>query len=159
MTSARLTQLGAWLAGVWAGVLVCIAVIAAPAGFAVAARDVAGRVAARIFAQEAYLSLGLAVALFLIVRSIGRSRAVGGAGSVLGADVFLVLGTLVCTVAGYFALQPMMEAARAGQGALSFGALHGLSAGFFALKGLLVLSLAWRLAGAVPVTKPPSRIA
>ena len=40
---------------------------------------------------------------------------------------------------------PMMAAARAGQGSLSFGALHGLSAGFFGLKGLLVLALAWRL--------------
>jgi hypothetical protein len=39
----------------------------------------------------------------------------------------------------------MMEAARAGQGAWSFGALHAVSSGFFALKGLLVLALAWRL--------------
>jgi hypothetical protein len=41
----------------------------------------------------------------------------------------------------------MMEAARAGQGALSFGMLHAISAGFFLLKGLLVLALAWRLTG------------
>ena len=53
---------------------------------------------------------------------------------------------MFCTVAGYFAIQPMMAAARAGQGVWSFAALHGASAGFFALKALLVCVLAWRLA-------------
>jgi hypothetical protein len=47
-------------------------------------------------------------------------------------------------VLGHFALQPMMEAARAGQGRWSFGALHGLSSALFLLKGLLVATLAWR---------------
>jgi len=56
----------------------------------------------------------------------------------------LALGTVFCTVAGYFAVQPMMTAARAGQGALSFGQLHAVSAVFFVAKGLLVLALAWR---------------
>ena len=59
--------------------------------------------------------------------------------------MLLVLGTLFCTVAGYYALQPMMAQARAGQGAWSFGALHAASLGLFALKALLVLVLAWRL--------------
>ena len=61
------------------------------------------------------------------------------------ADVLMVLGTLFCTVAGYYAVQPMLPAARAGQGPLSFGALHGVSLGFFALKGVLAMALAWRL--------------
>jgi hypothetical protein len=52
-----------------------------------------------------------------------------------------------CTVAGYFALQPMMAAARAGEGPLSFGQLHAVSAAFYAVKLLLVLALAWRAAG------------
>ena len=52
------------------------------------------------------------------------------------------------SVGGYFAVLPMMEAARAGQqGTLSFGTLHAVSGGLFALKGLLVLALAWRLTG------------
>ena len=41
----------------------------------------------------------------------------------------------------------MMEAARAGQGPVSFGTLHAVSGGLFVLKGLLVLALAWRLSG------------
>jgi hypothetical protein len=64
---------------------------------------------------------------------------------VFSANLMLILGTLFCTVAGYFAVQPMMEAARAGQGSVSFGALHAVSSSFFVLKGLLVLTLAWRL--------------
>ena len=58
----------------------------------------------------------------------------------------LVLGTIFCTAAGHFALQPMIVAARAGEpGALSFGALHAISMALYAAKGLLVLTLAWRL--------------
>jgi len=67
---------------------------------------------------------------------------------VFGLNLVLLLGTLFCTIAGYFAVQPMVAAARAGQGTLSFGTLHAVSASLFALKGLLVLALAWRLSSA-----------
>jgi hypothetical protein len=139
------TRIGTYLSGLWAGVLLCIAFIATPAPFATLAKADAGRVVGRIFVQEAYLSLALAVVLFLIVRRQARAAADAGTGSVLSVNVLLVLGTVFCTVAGYFALQPMLDAARAGQGAFSFGVLHGVSMAFFALKGLLVLTLAWRL--------------
>jgi hypothetical protein len=138
-------RIGAYLSGLWAGLLLCIAFIATPAPFATLAKADAGRVVGRIFVQEAYLSLTLAVLLYLIVRRQARAAAEVGAGSVLSTNVLLVLGTVFCTVAGYFALQPMLEAARAGQGAFSFGALHAASTVFFALKALLVLALAWRL--------------
>lgn len=138
-------RIGSLLAGVWAGALLCIAFIATPAPFATLANADAGRVVGRILAQEANLSVALAVALFLVVRRQARRAAAAGTGSVLGTDVLLVFGTLFCTVAGYFALQPMLAAARAGQGAFPFAALHAASMGLFALKTLLVLVLAWRL--------------
>jgi hypothetical protein len=138
-------RLAALLAGLWAGVLACIAGIATPAAFALLPRADAGRVAGRILAVEAYLSLALAMLLLFIERRRARDAAEAGQGSMMSAELLLVLGALFCTVAGYFAVQPMMEAARAGQGAWSFGALHAVSSGFFALKGLLVLALAWRL--------------
>ncbi len=87
----------------------------------------------------------MALVLFLIERKRSRDAATAGSGSVLSLDLVLILGALFCTVAGYFAVQPMMVAARAGQGAWSFGALHAVSGGLFVLKGLLVLTLAWRL--------------
>ncbi len=143
---AVLNRAAAVLAGLWAGVLLCIGAMAAPAAFAVLASVDAGRFVGRLLGQEAYLSLALAVLLFLIERARTRRVAQAGAGSVFSVNLMLLLGTLFCTVAGYFAVQPMMAAARAGQGPWSFGALHAVSGGLFLLKGVLVLALAWRMA-------------
>lgn len=142
----RAGRLLAVVAGLWAGVLLAIALIGAPAGFAVLAeRAEAGRVAGHMFVREAYLSLALATVLFILERGRARHAAEAGAGSVLNTEMLLLAGVLFCTVAGYFALQPMMAAARVGQGSLSFGALHAISTVFYGLKTLLVLALAWRL--------------
>ena len=141
MTLARWAQ---WLAGLWAGALLCIALLAAPAAFAVLPSGDAGRVAGRMFAQEAYLSLLLVVLLIVFECKRAQADAMAGRGSVLSTNILLLMGALFCTVAGYFAVQPMMAAARAGQGIWSFGALHAASAGFFGLKALLVGVLAWR---------------
>lgn len=132
------------LPALWAGLLLCIAFIATPAPFAVLSTADAGRVVGRIFAQEAYLAIVLGLVVFLLERQAAQQAAEAGRGSVFSADMLLALGTLFCTVAGYFALQPLMASARAGTGAASFALLHGVSLGFFALKGLLVLALAWR---------------
>ena len=135
----------ALLAGLWAGVILCIGVIGAPASFAMAPRDIAGLVAGQMFAREAYLSLGAALVLLMAIRRRTHDDVEAGKGSAMNANVLLVLAALFCTVLGYFAMQPMMAAAKVGQGAISFGALHAVSAAFFVLKGLLILALAWRL--------------
>jgi len=133
------------LAGMWAGVLACIAALAAPAAFAILPSADAGRVVGRMLSQEAYFSLGMACVLFAIERLRSQRAADAGTGSVFSANLVLLVGSVFCTVAGHFALQPMMAAARVGQGLWSFGALHAVSGGLFAVKGLLVLALAWRL--------------
>lgn len=125
--------------------LLCVALIATRVAFAVLPAPQAGRVAAGVLGLEAHAGLAFALVLFAIVRREARSRAGAGRGSIVSGDVLLVLGTLFCTVAGYFAVQPMMDAARTGQGALGFGALHLISVLFFGLKTCLVLALAWRL--------------
>jgi hypothetical protein len=134
------------LAALWAGVLLCIGAMAAPAAFAVLSPQEAGRVAGRLFAQEAYFSLLLTSVLFIVERRRARIEASAGRGSVLNTNVLILLGLLFCTVAGYFAIQPMLTAARSGQGAWSFQTLHAASAVFFALKTVLVCALAWRTA-------------
>jgi hypothetical protein len=139
-----LTRARALLPALWAGWMLCVALLATPAAFAMLDRAEAGRVVGRMLSQEAYTALALGVLLLVLERLAARRRAVQGSGSQFSAGMALALGTLFCTVAGYFAVQPMMEAARAGQGALSFGQLHAVSAGFFVVKGLLVLALAWR---------------
>ena len=139
------------LPALWAGVLLCVALIATPAPFATLDGPTAGRVVSRIFVQEAWLSLVLAVLLLSAERARARGLAEEHRGSVLNTEMLLVLGVVFCTVAGYFAIQPLLPAARAGPGALSFGQLHAVSLAFFGLKILLVLGLAWRGAsGATP---------
>jgi hypothetical protein len=152
------SRVEALLAALWAGVLVCIAGMAAPAAFALLPSGDAGRVAGRLFAIEAYFGLAMAVVLFIVERRRARDASAAGLGSVLSANLMILTGVLFCTVAGYFAIQPMMAAARAGQGSWSFGALHAISSVFFGLKALLVLALAWRLIGppAEAVRPPPT---
>lgn len=132
------------LPALWAGALLAVALVAAPSAFAVLPRPQAGLVVARLFAVEAHASLGLALVAVLLER--WRQRAAGVDGARFTAGMLLPLAALFCTVAGYFALQPLMEAARAGRGPLGFAALHAASLGFYALKTLLVLALAWRVA-------------
>lgn len=136
------------LVALWLGLVVTLATVAAPTAFAVLERTLAGRVAGQMFRIEATVGLGLAMLLFLIERRAASQRAAARQGSALSAEIMLILGALFCTVLGYFALQPLMEAARAGQGPYSFGMLHGVSSALFALKGLLLLALLWRSAAA-----------
>ena len=140
-----LQRLASLLAGLWAGLLVGLGAIGAPAGFAITTVEIAGRTAGRMFAIEAHVSLAVAVLLLLLTRKTVPAVPDQPPIPTLNTNLLLVLGTLFCTIVGYFVLQPMMASARAGEGSLSFGALHGLSAGFFSLKGLLALALAWRL--------------
>lgn len=139
--------------GLWAGWLLCVAALATPAAFALLPQADAGRLAGRMLAQEAYSALVFGVLLLVLERLAARRAATAGQGSQFSLGMALALAALFCTVAGYFSLQPMMVAARAGQGALSFGQLHAISAGFYAVKLVLVLVLAWR---GTQLTPPPS---
>lgn len=135
------------LAGLWAGALMAVGGIAAPALFSVLERQHAGAGAGQIFHIEARLSLVFAILLFVLERRRVRDEVEQGASqSAMSANLLLVLGALFLTVLGGFALQPMIQAAKAGEPtALSFAALHGISASLYWLKALMVLVLAWRM--------------
>jgi uncharacterized membrane protein (DUF441 family) len=137
------------LPGLWAGMLICIAAIAAPAAFGALPNADAGQVVARIFVREGWLSLGLAAVLLWLQRRPGGMAA---AGPKVG-NAALLWTTAVCTLLGYFAVQALMPAARTGQGVLSFAQLHLISTAFYGIKTLAVLLLAWRATG---VSRPPS---
>ena len=141
MSVARWRRL---LPALWAGGLLCVALLATPAPFAMLAPADAGRVAGRMLAQEAYASLALGLVLLVLERVAARRATEAHTGPQFSTGMVLVLGALFCTVAGYFAVQPMMAAARAGQGSLGFMQLHAISAAFYLLKTALVLALAWR---------------
>lgn len=150
------------LPALWLGVLLGVALIATPAPFATLDRPMAGKVVARILAQEAWLSLALGVLMLVWERLRARRAVAAGIGSQFSTEMLLCLGVLGCTVGGYFGLQPSMAAARLGQGPFSFGQLHAASSVLFALKLVFLALLAWR--GAAPampgapasVSLPPS---
>jgi hypothetical protein len=142
------------LPGLWAGFVLCVAAVATPAAFAVLLPSDAGRVAGRILAQEAYVSLVLGALLLVLERAVARRAAAAGRGSQFSTGMVLALGTVFCTVLGYFAVQAQLPAARLGQGAWRFGQLHAVSALLFGVKGLLVLALAWRALAPAAAVNP-----
>ena len=147
MTLERLRTL---LPAVWVGLLLTVALIATPAPFATLTPGEAARVVARVLAHEAYASLALGVVVLLLERrrtrdALALAEAAGGPGpSQFGPGVALALGALFCTVLGYFAVQPLLPAARTGQGAFTFAQLHAASVACFVVKIGLVAALAWR---------------
>jgi Domain of unknown function (DUF4149) len=147
----RLRQLAAWLTGAWAGLVAGIGFVAAPALFATLARADAGRVAARLFALDAYLGVGFGAVLLVLALRDSHARALAGV-SRFSVELMLALGALFCIVAGYFALEPMMAAARSGAPGPSFALLHGVAAAFFVVKFVAVAVLAWRWAGGAVAT-------
>ena len=130
----------------WLGMLLCVATMATPAPFATLDRADAGRVVAHIFVREAWISLTFAVCLVAIERGRARRAAALRSGPVMSTDLLLLLGTVFCTVAGYFGIQTLLPAARAGQGPFSFGQLHAVSFVLFGLKMGLLAMLTWRAA-------------
>jgi hypothetical protein len=130
--------------GLWTGMLLCVALIATPAPFATLSKADAGRVVAHIFAHEGVLSLGLGGLMLMLERRAAAEAAESGRGaSQFSLGMGLALGALFCTVAGYYALQPMMADAKAGRPTpLAFGTLHAVSFSLFALKIVLVAALA-----------------
>ena len=131
--------------GLWAGVLLCLVLIATPAPFAALSKADAGQVVARMFVQEAWLSLGLGGLLLLLERRVAAERAEAAQGSQFSLNLGLALVAIFCTVAGYYALQPMMADAKAGLPTpLSFGQMHAVSYSLFLVKVAAVTTLAVR---------------
>lgn len=140
MSSSAHRRVAMMLAAAWLGTLLSIALLAAPSAFKVLDRQAAGALVARLFALEAPLSLLLALGAVLLER--WRFKAEGQTPR-LNRPILLALVALFCTVAGYYALQPMMDQARAGEGVWSFAQLHAVSLGLYGAKMLAVGWLAW----------------
>jgi hypothetical protein len=138
------------LPGLWLGWLLCVAIVATPAAFALLERAEAGRVVARVLSWEAHSALFFGAVLLALERVRAKRLADEGEASQFSAGMGLAAAALFCTVAGYFGLQPLMTSARAGQGALSFGQLHAVSMLFYGVKVVLVAALAWRASAAAP---------
>ena len=145
------------VATLWVGSLWSIGYIVAPTLFATLAdRTLAGTIAGSLFRVEAWISLGsgaLLLSLLLLPVRIGA----GAENSATvertpGQTVVLklIVAMMLCTLLGYFGLQPFMAsireaaAASGGMNAESrqyFGLLHGVASAIFLLQSLLGVAL------------------
>jgi hypothetical protein len=142
--SARLRRAAAWLAGLWAGAVAGVGFVAAPVLFATLPRADAGRAAARLFAVDATIGIGFGAVLLVLALQIARRAAAHGA-SRFSVEMMLALAAIFCIVAGHYAIEPLIESARRGEGGASFAVLHGVASAFFVVKFAAVAVLAWRL--------------
>ena len=143
------------VATLWAGSLWAIGYLAAPTLFATLSdRVLAGTIASSLFRNEAWLSIGCALVM-LVLLWVGKGPEAGGIFAGSAANIaakarrsllLIVLVMLVCTLVSHFGLQPMMATLRAaaGPGGVmesaaknEFGVLHGISSGLYLLQSLL----------------------
>lgn len=137
-----LQRLRLLVATFWVGSLWSVGYLVAPTLFATLAdRALAGTIAGSLFRIEAWVSLVCALTLLAIMW-----RTPAQAAAYRSTLLRLVLAMLVCTLIGYFALQPFMAAIRetsavAGgmspEAKMQFGALHGVASGIFLLQSML----------------------
>ncbi len=124
----------------WVGSLWAIGYLAAPTLFATLFdRVLAGTVAGSLFHSEAYLSVACGVALLSLQFRSAKRR-----------TLILIAAMLLCTVVGYFGLQPYMAELRAQlheaagpSGVMAsaahqqFAVLHGVSMVIYLIERLL----------------------
>ena len=101
-----------WLAGAWAGLIAGVGFVAAPALFATLPRGDAGPVAAQLFKVDATIGVCVGAVLLVLCLQLARVDAANGVSSRFSTEMLLVLGALFAIVAGYYAIQPMIESAR-----------------------------------------------
>lgn len=142
------------VATLWAGSLWGIGYLAAPTLFATLSdRVLAGTIASSLFHNQAWVSIGCAVAMLLLLLATKPNNAGIFAGSAANMAakgrrtvIIIVLVMLACTLVSHFGLQPMMAALRAGAGPggvmesaakNEFGILHGISSTIYLVQSLL----------------------
>lgn len=138
------TRLRLLVMALWVGSLWTMGYLVAPTLFmTLADRVLAGTIAGKMFRIEAWFSVVMALLTFaLIAGSLAASRA--------RTVLFRLVGLmLVCTLLGYFGLQPMMAALReAAPGGvfsedarMQFGILHGVASGLYLIQSVLGIAL------------------
>ncbi len=136
------------LATLWAGSLWTVGYVAAPTFFATLPdRMLAGTVAGNLFRVEAWLSMAcgvLLLALIAITRELPQRRTL----------LWLAAAMLVCTLVGYFGIQPWMaelKAAAGPEGVMEgatrarFGMLHGVASVIYLVQSVLAVGLVLKI--------------
>ena len=139
------------IATLWAGSLWTVGYLAAPTLFATLFdRVLAGTIAGSLFGVEAWLSIGCAAALAVLIAAPREDRLARDKNILLG----IVIAMLVCTLLSHFCLQPAMAVLReaagpsgvmASEAKRHFGILHGVSAAIYLIQSVLAGILVVRI--------------
>lgn len=141
------------LATLWVGALWAVGFLVAPTLFATLAdRALAGAIAGNLFRVVAWLSLAIGVVLLLLQILAERRARLPYSRSTR----YLVIAMMVCTVLGYFCLQPFMaelrialyslqDAAQIADAKRQFGLLHGASTAIYIVQSLFGAALILKL--------------
>ena len=119
----------------WVGSLWTVCGLVAPTLFAVVEdRATAGRIAGVFFRREAWIGLGLGVAVAAVAWLSRHAR-------MTGRGLTLVAVTALLPVGSQLILSPLMQGAREAGDMARFGMLHGIAGGCFVLACLSGLGL------------------
>lgn len=140
------------IATLWVGSMWTIGYLVAPTLFATLADSaLAGSIAGRLFRYQAWVAVASGVALLVLLK-FGSAADDGKRQRQL---MLIVLAMLLCSLLGYFALNPFMaqlrETAAAAGGVWEagararFGMLHGVSSVFYLIQSVLGVALILRL--------------
>lgn len=130
----------------WLTILLGLGAIIMPILFSMLSKHEAGRIAAKLFQVEAWLTLSLSLGLIYWVLRYRLSES--------WRRLLVLLGAiLLCTLCGYFVLQPAIAALRVLREAQPenitliqrFAWMHGLSSAFYWLKVVLLSVFIWRV--------------
>jgi hypothetical protein len=129
-------RLVAMVIALWAGSLVTVCAIAAPAAFAVLPdRHAAGQVAARLFLIETVIGV---VASVCFLAAFAMSRIIAPR-----SVAILVVIAAAAPLLSEVVLGPLMESARRAGDMARFGALHGVSALLFGVACVCSVIALW----------------
>lgn len=127
------------IATLWVGSLWATGYLAAPTLFATLSdRVLAGTVAGSLFRSEAWLSLACGIVLLILQKR--------NASALTKRHIMLIAAMMLCTLVGYFGLQPFMAALREAAGPSGvmasavhqqFAMLHGVSMVIYLIESLL----------------------
>lgn len=141
------------IATFWVGMLWTVGFVVAPTLFSsLADRALAGTIAGSLFRVVAWLSLFCAAALIALLFQATRSESTKPSKTVF----YLIAGMAVCTLVGYFGLQPAMaslrevlhataDASQLVDAKKQFGMLHGTSTAIYIVQSLLGAALILKL--------------
>jgi hypothetical protein len=139
------------IATLWVGSLWTLGYLVAPTLFATLPdRILAGTIAGSLFRVEAWLALACALLLTLLF----GFRTADDNAPLRKTLLRLTLVMLLCTLIGYFGIQPFMASLReaAGPGGVmssavktQFGILHGVASGIYLIQSLLGVGLILKL--------------